>query len=220
MIHVFQFNSPTQHEGEHKRRDNRCVRIDENDHPPSPVHIFQNSKPGPEMEIALETMNIVANTIQASHARRAYELVRENREFLLSEWARIDPKLNQFKRAEMPHTELDEDLIDFDLFDLIARQTRERDKSRPLARAAHYDVATQQLAIELRSGVTMHIPARLIQGLAESSDEQRAAFYVTDSGAGLHWDALDVQLSVEGLAVGRFGTRAWMEQLNVEAAAA
>ena len=111
----------------------------------------------------------------------------------------------------------EEDAIDFDR---IARETRERDKTRPLARAARYDKATQQLVIEFRSGATLSIPARLLQGVSQASDEQRASFYVTDSGAGLHWDALDVQLSVKGLAQGRFGTRAWMEQINAEAAAA
>jgi hypothetical protein len=112
---------------------------------------------------------------------------------------------------------LPEDAIDFDR---IARETHERDRTRPLARAAHYDVATQHLVIQFRNGATLSIPARLIQGVAQASDKQRAEFYVTDSGAGLHWDALDVQLSVEGLAQGRFGTRAWMEQLHAEAAPA
>ena len=77
-------------------QDGFAVYIYENDHPPSHVHIFQGSKPGPEMEIELETMSIISNYMKASAARRAYKLVRENREFLLSEWERIDPKLNQF----------------------------------------------------------------------------------------------------------------------------
>lgn len=91
----------------------------------------------------------------------------------------------------------DEESIDFDR---IARETHERDKVRPLARTAYYHAATQQIVIEFRNGATLNIPVRLIQGVSQASDEQRAAFYVTDSGAGLHWDALDVQLSVEGLA--------------------
>jgi hypothetical protein len=71
------------------------VYIYENDHSPPHVHVFQGSKPGPEVEIDLDRMNVAANYMKASDAKRAYKLVRENREFLLAEWERIDPKLNQ-----------------------------------------------------------------------------------------------------------------------------
>lgn len=77
-------------------QDGFTIYIYENDHPPSHVHVFQGSKPGPEMEIELEFMSIVANYMKANDAKRAYKLVRENRDFLLLEWERIDPKLNQF----------------------------------------------------------------------------------------------------------------------------
>ena len=64
----------------------------------------------------------------------------------------------------MPHAELDEDSIDFDL---IARQSRERVKADPVSLASHYDVQSQQPVIELRSGVTISILARLIPGVLE-----------------------------------------------------
>jgi len=33
-------------------------------------------------------------------------------------------------------------------------------------------------------------------------------------GAALHWDELDVQMSVPGLVAGVFGTRKWMAELG------
>ena len=77
-------------------QDGFSVYIYENDHPPPHVHVFQGSKPGPEIEINLDTMGVVSNYMKASDAKRAYKLVRENRELPLSERERIDPKLNQF----------------------------------------------------------------------------------------------------------------------------
>jgi len=118
------------------------------------------------------------------------------------------------KAQQANSTEAELELEDDVDWEAVARATAERDARLPRAHAAHYDAASRRIVIELRNGVTLLIPARLIQGLESASDEQLSAFTVTDSGAGLHWDALDVQMGVEGLASGRFGSEVWMEDLG------
>lgn len=96
----------------------------------------------------------------------------------------------------------------------VRRQSAERDRLRPRAVRAHYDAGAKRLVVELKNGVTLLIPPRLVQGLSGASDESLASVQMTASGNALHWEALDVQMSVEGLAAGIFGTQKWMEQVG------
>lgn len=82
------------------------------------------------------------------------------------------------------------------------------------ARAARYDAVQGTVVIEMQNDVALVIPARLIEGLELATDEQRAAVVVSSSGNGLHWDDIDVQMSVPGLVRGLFGSPVWMEKLN------
>ena len=56
-------------------------------------------------------------------------------------------------------------------------------------------------------------PARLAQGLENATDDELAAVEILGLGYGLHWEALDADLSVPGLLAGRFGTKAYMADL-------
>ena len=96
----------------------------------------------------------------------------------------------------------------------IRQETQERDKTRPRAKAARFDERDKRLIVELRNGVILMIPVHLLQGLADAPASQVAQVGITASGNALHWEALDVQLGVEALASGVFGTRAWMEHLS------
>lgn len=84
----------------------------------------------------------------------------------------------------------------------------------PLASSALYENDTEKLVLTLRNGVEVRIPAKLLQGIREASPEQRAAFAVTANGRAIHWDGLDIHLSVEGLLQGLYGTRSWMQDLQ------
>lgn len=77
-------------------QDGFAIYIYPNDHGPAHAHVFQGGKPGPEMEIELETLAVLLNRMKAADARKARRLVREQQEWLLSEWNRIKPRLNQF----------------------------------------------------------------------------------------------------------------------------
>ena len=94
--------------------------------------------------------------------------------------------------------------------DAALARGREVRSAEPRARSARYDGASSRVVIELTNDCIFAFPARLAQGLEEASDEQLAAVEILGAGSGLHWDELDVDLSVPGLLAGLLGTAAWM----------
>jgi hypothetical protein len=86
-------------------------------------------------------------------------------------------------------------------------------KSEPRAASARYDRSTGRIAVELTNGSAFAFPARLGQGLEAATDDQLAEVVILGAGYGLHWEALDVDLSIPGLAAGIFGTRAHMARI-------
>ena len=81
-------------------------------------------------------------------------------------------------------------------------------QAEPRAQACRYEAATGRIVVDLTNGCVFAFPARLGQGLEHASDEQLAEVEILCGGYGLHWDALDADLSVPGLLAGLFGTRA------------
>ncbi len=63
------------------------------------------------------------------------------------------------------------------------------------------------------NGAILMLPPKLLQGLKSATPTQLAKVQLTPMGTGLHWEALDADLSVAGLAAGIFGSRAWMSEL-------
>jgi len=57
----------------------------------------------------------------------------------------------------------------------------------------------------------------LAQGLEGATEDQLAGVEVLGAGSGLHWEALDVDLSVPALLAGLFGTRAHMARRGGQA---
>lgn len=84
------------------------------------------------------------------------------------------------------------------------------DRTEPRATAARYDPASGRVTVDLTNGCSFAFPARALQGLAEASDTDLAAVEVTAAGLGLHWEPLDADVTVPGLLMGLFGTRAWL----------
>jgi Protein of unknown function (DUF2442) len=82
-------------------------------------------------------------------------------------------------------------------------------ETHPTAKGVRYDWATDRVIVDLNSGCTFAFPPRLVQGLGEATPEQLSQVY-TGSGIGLHWDELDVDITVAGLMNGIFGTSKWM----------
>lgn len=86
-------------------------------------------------------------------------------------------------------------------------------RSRPRAVAAHYDRRVGKLVVELQNGVVLQLPPSQLQGLSGASPDELSQVEIEGAGFGLHWESLDADLSVAGLAHGIFGTRTWTSEL-------
>ncbi|MDX0443838.1 DUF2442 domain-containing protein [Sinorhizobium medicae] len=82
--------------------------------------------------------------------------------------------------------------------------------AEPRAASVRYDKRSGRIVVALTNGCTFAFPPRLAQGLEQASSGQLAAVEILGHGDGLHWGALDVDLSVTGLLSGIFGTKAYM----------
>ncbi|GAV36908.1 hypothetical protein ROTAS13_04597 [Roseomonas sp. TAS13] len=101
------------------------------------------------------------------------------------------------------------DLTDTQIDATLARGQEARQRE-PRAATARYDRQARRVIVELTNGCTFAFPPGLAQGLEGASDDQLAQVEVLGSGSGLHWEALDADLSIPGLLAGLFGTRAHM----------
>ena len=82
--------------------------------------------------------------------------------------------------------------------------------TEPRALAAHYDSHLGRVIVELTNGCTFAFPPQLAQGLEAATDDQLVQVEILGAGYGLHWEALDADLSIPGLLAGLFGTKAYM----------
>ena len=104
-----------------------------------------------------------------------------------------------------------------DLTDAQIDAALERGRSvsiyEPRAAVVRYDSDLGRVMIDLTNGCSFAFPARLVQGLEAATDEQLAQVDILGAGYGLHWEALDVDLSIPGLLAGLFGAKAHMARL-------
>lgn len=84
----------------------------------------------------------------------------------------------------------------------------EREHAIPRALAARFDVQTERLIIELKSGAVVMLPRSFILELKEASPKAISKVELSPSGEGLHWDELDVHVSVPGLMLELVGSQA------------
>ena len=84
------------------------------------------------------------------------------------------------------------------------REARARRTGRR-AISAFYDRGTGRVMLELTLGYVFGFPADAIPALAKARPEQLAAVEVSPGGSGLHWEALDIDLSVPGLLLSALG---------------
>ena len=80
----------------------------------------------------------------------------------------------------------------------------------PRAAAARYDAQAHRIVVDLTNGCTFAFPPALAQGLEQATAAQLAQVEILGAGYGLHWEALDADLSIPGLLAGIFGTKAYM----------
>lgn len=78
--------------------------------------------------------------------------------------------------------------------------------------AIRYEAEDRTFHVVLKNGVTFSFPADQVQDLSEASDADLAEFEILGEGYALHWEKLNVDFTVGGLAAGIFGTAKYMAQ--------
>src|SRR2546421_12538586 len=99
-------------------------------------------------------------------------------------------------------------------FARASRAGRQAAKTEPRAARATYQARDNTLRIELTNGAEITIPVKLIPALKGASQSEVRAVEVLGRGGGLHWEALDVDLSVPGLVSSVFAGPEWMAELG------
>jgi hypothetical protein len=96
------------------------------------------------------------------------------------------------------------------IIDAALERGRLARETEPRAAAARYDALARRVVVELTNGCTFTFPPAMAQGLEQANDAQLEEIEILGHGYGLHWEALDVDLSLPGLMAGIFGTKAYM----------
>lgn len=82
------------------------------------------------------------------------------------------------------------------------------------ATEAKYVPGLDVLVLRLTNGTRALLPREQLQGLQNASRRQIGNFKLMGGGSGLHWPELEVDLSVDGLVSGIYGTKQWMSNLG------
>ncbi len=99
-------------------------------------------------------------------------------------------------------------------FARASRAGRQAAKTEPRAARASYQAKGNTLRIELTNGAAISVPVKLIPALKGASPNEVRLVEVLGRGGGLHWEALDVDLSVAGLVSSVFAGPEWMAELG------
>ena len=103
------------------------------------------------------------------------------------------------------------------------REAREADRIEPRANSVRYESHLGLVLVELRSGFVLGFAPERIPGLSGASAKELANARISPSGDGLHWDDLDVDVSLTGLVADGLNLRDWaprfMGQVRSEAKA-
>jgi Protein of unknown function (DUF2442) len=87
-------------------------------------------------------------------------------------------------------------------------------RTEPRAASAAYRSQERALRIELTNGATITVPVKLIAGLKGARPKDLRAVEVLGRGGGLHWEGLDLDLSVPGLLTSLFTGPEWLAELG------
>jgi hypothetical protein len=101
------------------------------------------------------------------------------------------------------------DLTDADIDAALERGKAMRTQE-PRATGARYDQKAGRVVVDLTNGCVFAFPPKLAQGLETATEEQLSQVEILGAGSGLHWEGLDVDLSVPGLLAGLFGTKFYL----------
>ena len=87
-------------------------------------------------------------------------------------------------------------------------------KAEPRAVDAKYLPASHHLRVRLANGASLSLPVNVIPELRAATRAQVSDIEILPGGDGLHWESLDVTISVPGLVASLFGSATWMSELG------
>ena len=96
--------------------------------------------------------------------------------------------------------------------DAALARGKAKSETEPRAQSARFDRDVRKIVVTFTNGSEFSFPPELAQGLSGATDDQLGAIRVLGKGHGLHWEALDTDLTVPGLVDQVFGTRKFMAQ--------
>ncbi len=99
-------------------------------------------------------------------------------------------------------------------FARASRAGRQAAKMEPRAARATYRARDNSLLIELTNGAAITIPVKLIPGLKRATASDVRSVEVLGRGGRLHWETLDLDLSVPALVSSVFAGPEWMAELG------
>ena len=91
-----------------------------------------------------------------------------------------------------------------------ARQT-EIDAIEPRAKKVLFDDG--RITLHFDNGATFSFLTDSVESISKLSPFILATVELTPSGKGLRWDEPDIDLSIQGLLLGIFGSNVWMKQI-------
>jgi len=99
-------------------------------------------------------------------------------------------------------------------FARASRAGRRAAKVEPRAATATYRARDEALHVVLTNGATFTIPVNLIPALKRASPRELRTVQVLGRGGGLHWESLDLDLSVPALVSSVFEGPTWLAELG------
>jgi Protein of unknown function (DUF2442) len=99
-------------------------------------------------------------------------------------------------------------------FARACRAGRRAPRAEPRAAFAAHRSQERALRIELTNGATITLPVKLILGLKGARPKDLRGVEVLGRGNGLHWEGLDLDLSVPGLLSSLFSGPEWLAELG------
>ena len=107
-------------------------------------------------------------------------------------------------------TQLTDQQIEAQIDAAIARQT-EIDATEPRAKKVLFDDG--RITLHFNNDATFSFLTDSVETISTLSSEILATVELTPSGKGLRWDEVDIDLSIQGLLLGIFGSNVWMKQI-------
>jgi hypothetical protein len=77
-----------------------------------------------------------------------------------------------------------------------------------------YHPKERALKIALTNGAAITLPVKLIPDLRQAADRDIRTVEILGRGGGLHWESLDLDLSVPGLLCSLFAGPEWLAELG------